>query len=117
MVHLFGNRLKELRKEKKITQLELANMLGVTFSTISAWEVGKAQPSYDILIKLATYFGVTVDYLLGFNQEDKDTLKRLKTALKEAGMWDDNLNDMSKEDFEKAIKIINMIKQKDTDNK
>ena len=100
MICLFGDRLKELRKEKKITQPELANMLGVTFSTVSAWEVGKAQPSYEILTKLAQYFNVTTDYLLGFTQDDMDRIEQLRIALKNAGV--DNI--------EQAMQIIEILK-------
>lgn len=92
--------MKELRKEKKITQPELANMLGVTFSTVSAWEVGKAQPSYEILTKLAQYFNVTTDYLLGFTQDDMDRIEQLRIALKNAGV--DNI--------EQAMQIIEILK-------
>ncbi len=110
VIHLFGDRLRELRKEKKITQPELADMLGVTFSTVSAWEVGKAQPSYDILTKLAQYFNVTTDYLLGFNQDDLDKIERLKIACQEAGISIAG-QDFDVEDFKRAMLVVETLKE------
>lgn len=58
------NRFKELRKQKGITQIELAQTLGVKQTTVSKWEVDKATPDYSTLIKLAEFYGVSADYLL-----------------------------------------------------
>lgn len=83
-------------------------MFNISFSTVSAWEVGKAQPSYDVLIKLAEYFNVTTDYLLGFNQDDLDKIDKLKIALKEAGIMAGD--DLTADELEKALKIVEMMK-------
>lgn len=61
----FPARLKSLRQEKELLQQDLAQHLKVSKSTISGWEVGRNQPSYDMLIELSIYFGVSVDYLIG----------------------------------------------------
>lgn len=61
------NRFKELRKQKGITQIELAQTLGVKQTTVSKWEVDKATPDYSTLIKLAEFYGVSADYLLGID--------------------------------------------------
>ena len=58
-------RLKELRKEKGITQLKLAMDLGLSQNTISRYETGEREADYKTLIMLADYFGVSVDYLIG----------------------------------------------------
>jgi len=63
---IFKERLKELRIEKSLEQKELAAILHVSKSTVSAWEVGRNQPSYEVLGDIAAFFDVTVDYLLGF---------------------------------------------------
>ena len=57
-------RLKDLRKEKGITQLQLALALNMSQNTISRYETGERQAGYDELIKIADYFGVSIDYLL-----------------------------------------------------
>lgn len=57
-------RLKELRKEKGISQVKLAMDLCVNQNTISRYENGEREAGYDMLIKMADYFNVSVDYLL-----------------------------------------------------
>lgn len=59
------NRIRELRKEKKLTQTDLAKCLNTTTSNVSGWECGKWQPDNDTLIRLAEILDVSVDYLLG----------------------------------------------------
>ncbi|EIQ81991.1 helix-turn-helix domain-containing protein [Streptococcus canis] len=61
----FTNRLKENRKNKKLTQKELAEQLGIKQNTYSDWERGKTQPNLDNIIKLANILDTTTDELLG----------------------------------------------------
>lgn len=68
-------KLKALRKERRLTQKELAAEFSTTDSNISGWESGKWQPDLETLIKLADFFGVTVDYLLG-REEQKNIIER-----------------------------------------
>ena len=65
------NRLKELRKEKKLTQEELAGEIGVSKITILRWENGERQIKPDKAQALADYFGVSVGYLLGYEANNK----------------------------------------------
>lgn len=58
-------RLTALRKQKKKTQQEMADFLGVTRPAYTAYERGNRNPDYDTLRKLADFFDVTTDYLLG----------------------------------------------------
>ena len=58
-------RLKELRKKKGVSQLRLATELNTTQNTISRYETGEREPGIDELIKIADYFNVSVDYLIG----------------------------------------------------
>ena len=60
-----ANRIRELRKQKGITMKQLGASLGLAESTISQYETGHREPDIKTLTKLAEYFGVTVDYLLG----------------------------------------------------
>lgn len=66
----FGNRLRELRKQKHLTQKQLAAQIGVKNSIISFYEVGDRIPSPEIIIKLATVLHVSSDYLLGIAKSD-----------------------------------------------
>ena len=61
----FKERLKELRKEKHLSQAELAKELQVSQRSISSWETGFRQPDFETLEFLAKFFNVTTDYLLG----------------------------------------------------
>lgn len=64
-------RLKELRKKKGISQLRLATELNTTQNTISRYETGEREPGIDELIKIADYFNVSVDYLIGRTENPK----------------------------------------------
>lgn len=90
----FKDRLMKLRKELNLTQEELAKKIGYTRTAVSAWEIGRNEPSNADTIKLAEYFGVTTDYLLG------------KTDVRNPGQQiDDVLNEtmigMSKKEYDK----------------
>lgn len=62
---LFSNRLKELRKAKKVTQKMLAESIDMSERNYQSLEYGKIKPSYDTIINLADFFDVSTDYLLG----------------------------------------------------
>ena len=90
---LMGKRIKELRNKNRYTQIELAKKVGVTKSTIAAYENDSRQPSYEVLIKLATTFNVSVDSLLltrtenvidvtGLNSEQLNILNNLISYFK-----------------------------------
>lgn len=61
----FGERLKELRLEKNLTQADLALRIEVGKSIISLWEKNECEPTLSKLIALSEYFGVSIDYLAG----------------------------------------------------
>lgn len=61
---LLGKKIKELRTKSKFTQLELAERLGVTKSSVVSYENDSRQPSYEVLIKMARIFNVSIDSLL-----------------------------------------------------
>ena len=69
------NRIKELRLSKAIKQVDFAKMLGVSQATVSGWESEKYQPDRDTLIKIASYFDVSVDYLIGNSPVKKEKKK------------------------------------------
>lgn len=67
-------RLKELRKEKDITQEELAKQIQVSPSTIGMYETGRREPDFETLQKFADYFRVSTDYILGRDEPPKKHL-------------------------------------------
>ncbi|MBP3619689.1 MAG: helix-turn-helix transcriptional regulator [Clostridia bacterium] len=60
-----GQKIKELREENNLTQIELARLLFIDKSTVAKYETDVIEPSYDLLKKLAKLFKVSTDYLLG----------------------------------------------------
>lgn len=65
----FPERLKYLRKIKGVTQTQLSKQLGYGYTAISNYENFQHEASYDTLIKMAQYFEVSIDYLLGFDDD------------------------------------------------
>ena len=85
----FGERLTAIRKEKKISQSELAKMVGIHANVLGRYERGEARPFVETAVKLAQALNVSADYLRGNTELDIDTetLKRLEDMSK---LSDDN---------------------------
>lgn len=95
------NRLKELRQEKKLTQQEIANKIGVTKRTYIYWEKGERQIKPDKAQQLADHFGVSVGYLLGYDEVPKELIDELELQL------DHVLTPTEKEDLENNPELRN----------
>lgn len=88
---MLGNNIKELRKNKRMTQKDLAEAMRVSQQTVGAWETERAIPGADTLSDLADYFNVTTDYLLGRpDKKDNDNVDyvALDKALDNARSFD-----------------------------
>ena len=70
-----GERLLNLRKEKRLSQEELANILDVSRQTISKWETDQSTPDFDKIVPLCNYFGITTDELLTGRENIKEANK------------------------------------------
>lgn len=93
----FGERLRQLRKEKKLTQKQLASLIGVRDSVISFYELGDRTPSSDVVKKLAVALHVSSDYLLGIEKHESIDLSGLSEEDKLlVRNLVDNLRDRSK---------------------
>lgn len=66
---MFGKKLKELRLEKALTQVQLANILDCNQSMITRWETEECEPTENVIKKTAIYFGVSADFLLGLEDD------------------------------------------------
>lgn len=64
---MLSEKIRQIRLAKKISQVELAEMLGVTKQSVSNWENDNIQPSIDMLVKIAKALSVSTDYLLDIN--------------------------------------------------
>lgn len=78
-----GAKIKELRKEKKVTQEELAEYLHISSQAISKWETGASSPDIDLLPKLAIFFGTSLDHLLDFDQSQVNAA--VEALIRESG--------------------------------
>ncbi|MED1779511.1 helix-turn-helix transcriptional regulator [Bacillus subtilis] len=114
---MLSDRLVKLRKSKKLTQQGLAAKLEITRSSLSQYEIGNRQPDYETLKKIADFFEVTTDYLLGYSntkplvEEEKTPYNvtddpDLQIAFKEAA-------DFSEEARRQTIDFINYLKEKE----
>lgn len=86
----FSQRLKQLRNKKHLTQLQVANKIGVTASMVSSYETDIRLPSYEVLVNIANLFGVTIDYLLC--REDKRYIDISMLSEDEAAVICDMIN-------------------------
>lgn len=66
---MFAKRLKELRMRKGLTQIQFAEKFNISSGTIAMWETGKRAPDKDTIVRLAQFFDVSTDYLLGNDKE------------------------------------------------
>ena len=112
MNNILGARIRNLRENNGLTQLELSKQLNVSNTTLSQYESGQRIPSDDIKIKIAEFFKVSVDYLLGqadtkikaaqyglpLSQEQKDLLSAT--------------SDLSSDDMKKALEYVELLKLK-----
>ncbi len=74
-MNVLAERIKQLRKQKSLTQTDLANVLGIGKSAVSNYETGYSVPDVETLKLIANYFNVSADYLLGNSQSPTLTQK------------------------------------------
>ena len=99
------NRLKELRKEKKKSQKEIANFLKINEKTISRWENGESQITLKNAAQLADYFGVPLSYLL--NQEEEwEKLQELHQKLPTVKEFDEVLFKKQENRFKRFVQFV-----------
>ena len=100
-----GRFLKELRNEKKLTQAELAEMLGVTNRSISRWENGVTMPDFDLLMELAKYYDVEIMEILEGERKDSSTDKQTEELLLKVADY----NNEEKNFFTKRMCVMYLI--------
>ena len=76
----FGTVLKQLRKSHNLTQEELGKQIGLSKAVVSKYENGLGYPTFDMLIGISDYFGVTTDYLLGVSKNRSIDVSSLTEA-------------------------------------
>lgn len=93
-------KLRDLRKSKSLTLKQMAAIFGISESSISLYETGKRQPDYELLCKMADYFDVSIDTLMGRNSSDHESSD---ADLKFALFGDGNITDRSWKDTAEHI--------------
>lgn len=89
---MYGIRLKELRKENGLSQVELARKLQTTQRNISKYELETLDLSTEFIIKICTFFGVSADYLLGLEDETGAKTYSAQNAYYNNGTHNGNVN-------------------------
>ena len=74
----FSERLKDLRREAGLTQVEVAEKLGISQQAYASWERGVKKPTQENLVKIAHVLNVSVDYLVGNSEEKSDELDNIE---------------------------------------
>lgn len=105
--------LKELRRTKKITQDKLADILRVSRSTISMWEIDASEPDTETVRRIADFFDVSTDYLLGRTDDPNpqplvipDELKDVRVAFHKG-----DTEDLTQDEVDKIAEYVKFIKE------
>lgn len=111
---MLGDRIKLLREERHLKQEELARDLSVAPSTIGMYETNKRQPNNDLIIKLAKYFNVSTDYLLG-KSDIRNPEEQIKQEFEFA--YHKEMEGLSDEEIADALRFYKQIKYGNKENK
>lgn len=93
---MLTDRLKTLREQKGLTRKEVSEAVGLESSTYGKYEKGQRQPSYQILLALAEFYNVSVDYLTGYSPSSKAVSQEHLT----------NVNNRIKEELGENVKVM-----------
>ena len=110
--YVTGERIKTLRKNAHLKQNELAELLDISYSSISQYESGKRTPNDNIKIKIANFFGVSLDYLLGNTLNVSANLYVHKHLSKRQETLLDAVSALAKDDFKKVLEYAQLLAAK-----
>lgn len=106
---VIGKKIAQLRKEKNLTQMELADIMGVSYQAVSNWERGNSMPDISKLSELTVTLGVSVDELLD-NEKPVKLVKHILEGTEETFIFDDNVTASS------VVEIAPILKPEQTQN-
>ena len=125
---MLGNRLKKLRLEKKLTQLQVAKQVNISEARYNLYENNRRQPDYNLLKDLAKVLDTTTDYLLG----NDSTTKTINTIIPDSELADklnvlvesknakvlfDKLGELNEDELKQFVDIVTIIKKDDKEKK
>ena len=96
----FSERLKKLRKQAQLTQVDVAEKLGISQPAYASWERGVKKPTQENLVKISQILNVSVDYLVGNSEEELDELDNIELHFR---MNSKGMTDEEKEVFKKEL--------------
>lgn len=102
---MIGNRIRELRSSKMMSQADLAKALHVSQQAITKWETGKSEPSSSVIEEMADYFNVSADYLLGMTEDKTPNVDLSKNQKLIAYSIDPDVSDEERQDIIQMVKI------------
>lgn len=97
---MISERLREIRKEHKLTQQNIADVLGVDRTTYTVYELGTTTPSPATLVKLSQIYNVTVGYLIGVEENRPELRKNSENILSAASLNSDPISLLKKDEKE-----------------
>lgn len=112
---MFRIKLKELREKKGLSQYKFADLMGFAQSTIGSWESGAREPNFETMQKIADYFNVSVDYLLGRTDtpnENKKSDEEPDVLMTEQFATFGDAREYSEDEKDEIRNFINFIKAK-----
>lgn len=109
---MFGERLKLLRSNIGITQADFAEKFEISRGTIAMWETNKRQPDHDTLLKIADFFQVTVDYLLGRTDAPNLAIPKEMEGIGVAFSSGISMDGLNADQIEDVMNYIDYIKNK-----
>lgn len=101
---MFAERLKEIRNGAGMTQVQLAEALGVSKGTVAMWEIGKREPNYETLNALSGIFDKRIDYILGYSN-DGSSARLSEEQIEQLGAW--MVEDDAQEEFMDIMALDN----------
>ena len=96
----FSERLKKLRKDTGLTQVDVASKLGISQQAYASWERGAKKPTQENLVKIAQILDVSIDYLVGNSEEKSDELDNIELLFR---MNSKGLTDEEKKIFKNEL--------------
>lgn len=110
---MFPERLKRLRLKKKVSQQEMADLLGITRQGYAKYENNHSEPSFDVLQKISSFFDVTTDFLIGRSDDpDRTEDEEFEAFAKDPDLerWYRKLPESSEEDLRKLRQMWEIIR-------
>ncbi|MGG1531430.1 helix-turn-helix domain-containing protein [Brevibacillus agri] len=106
----FGERLSKLRTEKKLSQAELASRLNIAKSTLAMYETDKREPSFETVERIADFFDVQVDYLLGRTCDPSPTTKKDK-PIQGLAFIDGGVEELDEEEMDYLMESLELFRR------